>query len=79
MRQQRAQRAAAPPRDNKAVTERPQTGYALIVDGQIKSEFASQDGAFKAATDLKRRFPMLQVKVYDAETRRSELVQAAAA
>jgi hypothetical protein len=38
-------------------------GYALIVDGQLKTEFKSKDHALKAATDLKGRFPMLQVKV----------------
>ena len=44
----------------------------LIVDGQVKTEFKELDRALKAARDLKGRFPMLQVKVYDAENRRSE-------
>ena len=79
MRQKRTQRAAAPVADHRAVSERPKTGYALIVDKQLKSEFKSKDRAFKAATDLKRRFPMLQVKVYDAETKRSEQVHLTAA
>ena len=32
----------------------------------------------KAAKDLKERFPMLQVKVYDAESKRSEEIELAA-
>jgi len=41
-----------------AASELPTTGYALEVDGR--------------AQELKRRFPMLQIKVYDAETRTRE-------
>ncbi|MGE5156565.1 MAG: hypothetical protein ACM3OF_00320 [Gemmatimonas sp.] len=79
MRQQRTQGAAAIPRDGRAVSERPITGYALVVDGQLKSEFKAKDRAFKVATDLKERFPMLQVEVYDAEAGRSEQIHPAAA
>jgi hypothetical protein len=51
----------------------------LIVDGQVKTEFKEQDRALKAARDLKGRFPMLQVKVYDAGNRRSEQIELVAA
>ena len=50
----------------------PETGYALIVDGRAKSEFKIKEGAEKEARELKQRFPMLQIKVYDAEANRSE-------
>jgi hypothetical protein len=50
----------------------PETGYALIVDGRAKSEFKMKEGAEKEARELKQRFPMLQIKVYDAEANRSE-------
>jgi hypothetical protein len=33
----------------------------------------------KAAKDLKERFPMLQVKIYEAEGKRSQKVELAAA
>ena len=46
----------------------------MIVDGNIKSEFKTKDGVEKGARELKRRFPMLQIKVYDAEAKRSEEV-----
>ena len=78
MRQQGKQRMATPapkPRDK----DLPTSGYALIVDGHSKAIFASKDQALKAAKDLKGRFPMLQVKVYDAENKRSEKIELAAA
>jgi hypothetical protein len=78
MRHQGKQRMAMPapkPRDK----DLPTIGYALIVDGHSKSIFASKDQALKAAKDLKGRFPMLQVKVYDAEKKQSEKIELAAA
>lgn len=50
----------------------PTTGYALEVDGRIKTEFQTKDGARIGAQELKRRFPMLRIKIYDAETRTKE-------
>jgi hypothetical protein len=63
----------------RAMSGLPTSGYALVADGQIKSEFSTHDGALKAARDLKGRFPMLQVKVYDAEKKRGEKIEIAAA
>ena len=78
MRHQGKQRMAVPapkPRDKDV----PTSGYAVIVDGHSKAIFASKDQALKAAKDLKGRFPMLQIKVYDAESKRSEKIELAAA
>jgi hypothetical protein len=58
-----------------AATGPPATGYALIVDGQVKREFEVRELAVKAARELKARFPMLQVKVFDAEAHRSETIE----
>jgi len=79
MRQQRRQRTPLAPAPRPAPRQRvspglPTSGYALIVDGQVKSEFKKKEGAEKAARELKRRFPMLQIKVYDAEAKRNEEV-----
>jgi hypothetical protein len=63
---------------SKVGTGLPTDGYALIVDGQAKREFDTQDRAIEAASELKGRFPMLQVKVYDAETKQSEMIERAA-
>jgi hypothetical protein len=79
MRHQRAQRMPAATPMNRPAAELPTSGYVLIVDGQVKTEFKAQDRALKAARDLKGRFPMLQVKVYDAENNRSEKIELAAA
>jgi hypothetical protein len=55
--------------------ELPTTGYALEVDGRLKTEFETKEGAWTGAEELKKRFPMLRVKVYDAETRTREEIQ----
>jgi hypothetical protein len=47
----------------------PSSGYAIIVDGRVKTEFATKEGVENGARDLKRRFPMLQVKIYDAQAK----------
>jgi hypothetical protein len=52
-------------------TELPATGYALEVDGRLKTEFKTKEGAQKGAEELKKRFPILKVKIYDAQTKTS--------
>jgi hypothetical protein len=82
MRQQRTQGApmTAPATTSRAApTDLPTSGYALIVDGQAKREFKTRDSAKQAAKDLKGRFPNLQVKVYDAESKRVEQIELAPA
>ena len=77
MRHQGKQRTAAPAprlRDKNL----PTSGYSLVVDGQSKAIFTSKDQALKTANDLKKRFPMLQIGIYDAERRRSEKIDLAA-
>jgi hypothetical protein len=50
------------------------SGYALEVDGRLKAEFATRDGAEMGAVELKKRFPMLRIKIYDAQTKTREEV-----
>jgi len=57
---------------HRATRELPTSGYALVVDGHTKAEFKTREGARDGAEDLKRRFPMLQIRVYDAEAKRSD-------
>ena len=57
------------------VRELPTTGYALEVDGRLKAEFETREGARCGAEELKKRFPMLRVKVYDAETETKEEIE----
>ena len=43
-------------------------GFALEIDGRLKIEFSTKEGAEHGAIELKRRFPMLQIRIYDADT-----------
>jgi hypothetical protein len=47
----------------------PTEGYGLQVDGKIKSQYATSEAAMKAALDIKKRFPVVQVVVFDAAAR----------
>jgi hypothetical protein len=53
-------------------SELPDQGYALEVDGRMKAEFATMDGARAGGQELKKRFPMLQVRIYDAQMKTRE-------
>jgi hypothetical protein len=53
----------------------PTEGYVLEIDGILKSEYATSDEASKAGLVLKKKFPQIQVKVYDAEKRTRSLVE----
>jgi hypothetical protein len=64
---------------SRARTGLPTSGYALVVDGQVKREFDTRDRALKAGRELKGSFPKLQIKIYDAEKRRGEEIELAAA
>ena len=75
MRDQRKQLMTTPAPREKVISGPPTNGYALIVDGQAKAAFAAKDVALKAARDLKKRFPKLQVMVYDAERKRTEKIE----
>jgi hypothetical protein len=44
----------------------PTKGFAVVVDGLIKTEFETREGATKGARELKGRFPAQQIKIYDA-------------
>ncbi len=54
--------------------ELPASGYALEVDGRLEAEFATRDGAEIGAVELKKRFPMLRIRIYDAQTKTREEV-----
>jgi hypothetical protein len=44
----------------------PAAGFTLLVDGHFKNQFDDLKGAKAAASELKSRFPMLRVEIYDA-------------
>jgi 1-acyl-sn-glycerol-3-phosphate acyltransferase len=78
MRHLRRTTASAPARA-KAPTQPLASGYALVVDGQMKTAFETKDRALKAAMELKNRFPKLQVKVFNAEEQQLEELELTAA
>jgi hypothetical protein len=49
--------------------EPPKTGLAIEIDGLLKTEFNTKEGAEHGAIELKRRFPMLQIRIHDAGAR----------
>jgi len=58
-----------------AARDLPASGYTLEVDGRFKAEFATRDGAKAGAEELKKRFPMLRIRIYDAQTQTREDVE----
>jgi hypothetical protein len=78
MRKPFRQDAAPPPRPaRKSARETPTSGFVLVVDGQMKGEFKTADAARARAESMKRRFPALQIRVFDAQARRSETIELA--
>jgi hypothetical protein len=45
----------------------PTDGYAVAVDAKIKSTYRTAEEAFKAGSEIKRKFPVVQVTIYDAK------------
>ena len=50
-------------------------GFGLEVDGRMKTTFATKEAADKSALNIKTKYPMLQVKVYDAAKKTRTLVE----
>jgi hypothetical protein len=48
--------------DSRCLQERskPKASFAMKIDGRLKTEFATKEGAELGSIELKRRFPMLQ-------------------
>lgn len=62
------------PRIIRRADRAPTEGFALVVDSRMKAEYTDEEAATKAAEELKARYPMLQVQVYDAATRVRTLI-----
>ena len=52
----------------------PTSGYSLVVDGHFKSHHTTVEAAEEAGMALKNKYQMLQVQVYDAETKTRSLI-----
>jgi hypothetical protein len=62
---------------NPSANVLPTEGYVLEIDGKFKSEYESSKQAMKAGLELKKKFPHIQVKVFDAKERTRTLVELA--
>ena len=47
----------------------PTEGYVLEIDGKFKTKYETSEQAMKAGLELKKKYPQIQVKVYDAKKR----------
>ena len=54
---------------NLSVNILPSEGYVVEIDGKFKSEYGTSEEALKAALELKKKYPQIQVKMYDAKER----------
>jgi hypothetical protein len=60
---------------NPSANTIPSQGYVLEVDGKFKSEFQTSEAAIKSALELKKKYPQIQVNVYDAKEHARTLVE----
>ncbi|GGC61257.1 hypothetical protein [Chelatococcus reniformis] len=47
----------------------PTEGYSVEVDGKLKAQYPAPEIAFDAGIEIKRKFPFVQVRIYDAKER----------
>ena len=47
----------------------PNDGYVLSVDGKLKTRFDTSDEAMTVGLELKQKYPVVQVAVFDATAR----------
>ena len=61
---------------NPSANVLPTEGFVLQVDGKFRSEYETPEQATKAGLELKKKYPFLQVIVYDAKERTRTVVVA---
>jgi hypothetical protein len=44
----------------------PPDGYVLTVDGKLKTRYETETEAIAAGSELKQKFPMIRVSVFEA-------------
>jgi hypothetical protein len=59
---------------NPSANVLPTVGYVLEIDGKSKSEYETLEAATKVGLELKKKYPQIQVKVFDAKKRTRVLV-----
>jgi hypothetical protein len=57
------------PRNIQRADIAPSDGYALVVDGHFKTQFAEEEAAKKAAVELQAKYPVRQVEAASSKSR----------
>ena len=65
------------PRNAQRADIIPTEGFAMVVDGKLKGNFADEQAAKAAGEELLKKFSMLRVEVFNAKTRVRTKVDAA--
>jgi hypothetical protein len=60
---------------NPSANTIPSEGYVLEIDGKFKLAFETSEVAMKSALELKKKYPQIQVNVYDAKEHARTLVE----
>ena len=60
---------------NLSANRVPSEGYVLEIDGKFKTDFETSEAAMKVALELKKKYPPIQVNVYDAKEHTRTLVE----
>jgi hypothetical protein len=63
------------PRNIQRADIAPANGYAMVVDGHFKTQFAEEGSAKKDAAELLAKHPMLKIEIYDASSKGRTLVK----
>ena len=63
------------PRNIQRAGIAPANGYAIVVDGHFKAQFAEEGSAKKDAAKLLAKYPMLKIEIYDASSKARTLVR----
>jgi hypothetical protein len=53
----------------------PTEGYGLEIDGRVKSQYNTAEAAASAGLELKRKYPFIQIVVFDAKQRTRTVVE----
>lgn len=60
---------------NPSANALPTKGYVLEIDGKFKLEYEALEQAKKAASEIKKKYSQVQVKIYDAKARTRIVVE----
>jgi len=63
------------PRNIQRADIAPSAGFAIVVDGHFKTQFAEEAIARKDAAELLAKYPMLKIEIYNAASKARTLMK----